>query len=46
MIYIGEIYEKKNDRNRAAGIYNKVAQMPPKDKETSIAKQKMEKLKV
>jgi len=46
MISIGEIYEKKNDKNRALGIYNKVTQMPPKDKESILAKQRMERLGV
>lgn len=42
MMSIGEIYEKKNDKSRAAGIYQKVLKMPPKDKETSAARQKLE----
>ncbi|MES0489627.1 MAG: cyclic nucleotide-binding domain-containing protein [Leptospirales bacterium] len=45
MISIGEIYEKKNDKNRAMGIYTKVTQMPPKDKESALAKQRIEKLR-
>jgi len=41
---VAECYEKKNDRQRAIGLYNKVVAMPPKDKDNIIARQKLERL--
>ena len=44
MLAVGEIYEDNNDQQRAAGIYQKVMNMVPKDKESMLAKQKLEKV--
>ncbi|MDH4262005.1 MAG: cyclic nucleotide-binding domain-containing protein [Spirochaetia bacterium] len=44
MMYIADIYEKKGDKQRAIALYNKVIGMPPRDKDSSYAKQQLDRL--
>jgi len=45
MIQLAEIYERAKDNARAAALYEKVAQMPPQDKEANLAHQKAQQLR-
>ena len=44
MLLVAEIYETSNDKPRAIGIYQRITKLPPKDKETTAAKHKLEQL--
>lgn len=44
MIMIAECFQKKGDNQRAGALYNKVVNMMPRDKDSHLAKQRLEKL--
>jgi outer membrane protein assembly factor BamD (BamD/ComL family) len=44
MIFVAEGFSKKGDKQRALSLFNKVTQMPPQDKDSSYARQQMERL--
>ncbi len=44
MLMIADGYQKRQDNQRAAALYNKVANMHPRDKDSNMAKQRLEKL--
>jgi CRP-like cAMP-binding protein len=45
LIGLAECHEKKGDKQRAASLYSKVISLPPKDKDTILARKKLERIK-